>query len=135
MWQLERKIKMEDLGNCNKLDNEEKLKNSNILALVGCVFIVTLPFQYMLNGYVILKMWEWFIVPFGIQEITIAWACGISTFIGFFMPYSQVRNAKEQKFIKKNWTESDVAIQAFVKIVFVPLFTLLMGYIFHWFML
>jgi hypothetical protein len=38
----------------------------------------------MLRGYVLTYLWRWFIQPFGAPPITIAWAIGLSMFVGFF---------------------------------------------------
>jgi len=38
--------------------------------------------SWLLDGWVISKLWGWFFVPLGVPEITIIHAVGISTFVG-----------------------------------------------------
>jgi hypothetical protein len=93
----------------------------------GCFFLLTLPLQILANGFVISKLWEWFIVPLGVQNITIAWALGFSTFVGLFQSHNlfsgnNIENPKE-----KVITAISIAISR-------PLVALGFGYLWHCFM-
>ncbi len=47
--------------------------------ILGCILaIVLLPFAWAMRGYVLAWLWLWFVVPFGIQEITAVHGCGIA---------------------------------------------------------
>jgi len=49
-----------------------------VLAL-GAVFVVY-------NAFVIWCLWSWFMVPFGLPEISVAWAVGLSAFASSLQP-------------------------------------------------
>jgi hypothetical protein len=50
--------------------------------IVGAVIVIIVG--ALIGGYVLAKMWLWFIVPFGAPEIEIAHAIGISLLAGLF---------------------------------------------------
>ena len=64
----------------NKDDDEKTLLSCLSIALYA--FLV-LPFSALFNGWVLSVMWKWFIVPFGVADIDIAWAIGISLILSF----------------------------------------------------
>jgi len=41
-----------------------------------------LPFSFVISGFVISIMWEWFVVPLGVKSIGIAHAIGLSSLVG-----------------------------------------------------
>lgn len=44
-----------------------------------------------LRGFVVATMWRWFVVPFGVAEIGVWWACGI---LALTHPFQHVRRSK-----------------------------------------
>ena len=40
----------------------------------------------ILEGFVLSIMWGWFMVPFGLPHITVAWAIGVSVLTSLFQP-------------------------------------------------
>ena len=60
-------------------------KDKAINALLG--FLV-LPFIIALRGFVLVRLWAWFIVPFGIHAISIPEAAGLAMIVQFVTPHS-----------------------------------------------
>jgi hypothetical protein len=95
------------------------MKDSDkILAALGAIVII--PVSIALNGWAISVMWAWFIVPFGLPQIGIAHAAGISALAGLFKSSAP-----------KN---DDDFITVAGKAIFFPLFILFFGWIIHLFM-
>lgn len=45
-------------------------------------FLLVVP-AMIVRGLVLMALWGWFIVPFGLPGLTLAWAIGISLIVGF----------------------------------------------------
>ncbi len=72
----------------------------------------------ILEGVVISVLWRWFIVPFGVREIGIAWAIGLATIVSVVTPSPRGKP-----------TNAEMAFNAIGK----PLLMLLIGWIAtHW---
>lgn len=52
---------------------------ASIMALVVCT-----PVSLVLNGYVLSKYWEWFVVPLGVDPIGWFHAYGLATLVVYF---------------------------------------------------
>lgn len=47
------------------------------------LYLFTRPFGYMLEGFVLVKLWHWFVVPqFHVAELTIPIALGLACIVG-----------------------------------------------------
>lgn len=46
--------------------------------VVGFVLFVG---AVLFNGYVLLRLWAWFVVPFGLPPLTLPWAIGLSIIV------------------------------------------------------
>jgi hypothetical protein len=53
-----------------------------ILVLFAAIIATTVG-MIILKSWVLIVLWEWFIVPFGISSLTIAWALGIFLLVSF----------------------------------------------------
>ena len=95
------------------LSTDDKGLFSCIGLVVGA--IVLLVVGALLDGYVMLTMWDWFIVPLGVTSIALPHAIGISLFTNFF----KGRSAKD---------EDTLAVQV-GKIILAPLLLLSFGWI------
>lgn len=51
--------------------------------LLVVLFVGFIVVAYLVNGWALLYLWEWFMVPLGLPPLTMAWAIGISIVIGF----------------------------------------------------
>lgn len=95
----------------------------------GCapiiVGLVALPFTIALRGWAISYLWLWFVVPLGVVPIGIAHACGISVIVAVLATRVAKSDPDEEK---GPW--HDVIVTLLVS-VFMPLFALGMGAIFH----
>lgn len=69
----------------------------------------------ILRGWVLAKLWGWFVVPLGVVPITIPWGIGIALVMGMFQSRSYPKEEKE-------WAGLGFAIIS-------PLFALLVGWI------
>jgi hypothetical protein len=86
-------------------------------AIIGAPLVSLLT--ALLNGWVLTKLWAWFIVPtFNLPTLTLFPATGLAITVGF-LTYSYTGNDKEL------W---DITAIAFV----VPLLTLAFAWLIHW---
>ena len=81
------------------------------------------------RGWVITYLWAWFIVPFGIEQISLPHAIGISIMTGLLTFH---RSLSEMKKAKEMTTEDKIA--DLVTAFFMPTFGLLAGWIINFFM-
>ena len=52
---------------------------------LGCILIVImLPISIFLKGFVLSRLWLWFMVPLGVMPITLAHAYGLAVMIALF---------------------------------------------------
>ena len=62
-------------------DNEEEAKT----IAIGCLaIIIVTPFAIMLRGFVLTRLWLWFLVPLGLPAIGLWHAYGLSILIALF---------------------------------------------------
>ena len=59
---------------------------NNLFALVGAFEFGFLLLAF--RGFVLSRLWLWFIVPLGIPLISISWAIGIAVMATMFIPIS-----------------------------------------------
>jgi hypothetical protein len=90
------------------------------ISIAFVVLIAVFPIV-VLRGFVLSRLWGWFIVPLGLPSIGIAQACGIALILGF-LSYSKSTTTKD------NYVERTV--EAFVSALACWGF----GAIVHWFM-
>lgn len=107
---------------------------TELLALIGAAIIgipliialmalISIPL-FALNGYVITKLWAWFIVPlFGLPLLNIPQAIGLDLVVTFLTFHQTVYNPEPQDKKEK--------IQRAAQHVARPIFILLTGYIVH----
>ena len=99
------------------------MKNSEGLAcfgLLGLLVFVTVG-GALLGGWVFSILWGWFVSPFfGIQEISIPYAVGLSLVAGMLTNKGSSSSDKDTK---------DLVSNAISNVVFVPMFTLLIGWV------
>ena len=87
----------------------------------------------ILRGFVIVKMWEWFVIPtFGVFEIELIQAIGISTFISFLFNTPNVKDYYQMKEFQNSdvykWYDKAIVSSAW------SLIGLVIGYIIQLFM-
>ena len=91
-----------------------------LIGLVGITFITIIPI-YILNGFVITKLWVWFIVPFfGLQQISMAPAIGVALLVSLLT----------RQYVPNN---ENKRLEPLVLAFLYPLITLLFGWIVTWF--
>ena len=79
----------------------------------------------ILQGWVLTVLWGWFVASiFGLPQLTIPAAIGISIFINMFKSYN----------INRNKASSEEKIEAALISIISPFIALLLGYIVHSFM-
>lgn len=98
-----------------------------LLALI-IAWLATMVVGAVMSGWVLSVMWGWFVVPFGVPPIGIAWAIGISLVVGY-MTYQSDAVVK---------TDDEDRVQTVVNLVALavlrPLLALAIGAIVHAFM-
>lgn len=90
-----------------------------IVVLLGVLMIPA----YLLNGFVLMKLWQWFLVPLGLPVIGLAHCIGIAIIINFLTMHYQ-KSPKES---------DDGGWNAFAHLYLNPLFVLFIGWIVTWF--
>lgn len=94
------------------------MSNNKGLEIFGAIMLIILiiPISVILNGFVLSKIWNWFMPYIGVVEITTPVAIGLSCIPGLF------RN--------RNVTEKELKIKgALFQIIGAPLFLLFFAYI------
>lgn len=89
------------------------------MTIVVCILItvVTIPAAILVRGAVLVSLWGYFVVPFGIQQIGMAHALGLTLFITFF----------EHNYQYKDKTPVEVAGTAFAFGILHPMFIWVLG--------
>lgn len=85
--------------------------------------LVTLPALVALRGYMLFKMWEWFVVPLSVPAIGIAQALGIAALLNALTGYGT-----KDPDPKKAWWEQTLTSLGTVT------FTLALGWFLHYLM-
>ena len=113
----------------NKKDSTDLLFDVIMVLIWIVLSIVFIPGVFLLNGYVIMVLWGWFIVPLGIIALSLPMAMGISLLVSYM-------NFQHSDFFEKHKNDSSShKIQRFVSIcIGRPIMTLGLGYIIHLFM-
>lgn len=97
-----------------------------LIITIGAVALIGLLAGVLatLQGFVLVHLWAWFLVPLGLPPIGIAHAIGIALIAGMLAP--RARDSKEKEEKKKLVVNLDPFLS--------PLLFLLFGYIVHLFM-
>ncbi len=91
--------------------------------LLAAGFIASVIVGTILRGFVLSILWGWFVVPFGVPPIGIAWAIGLSLMVGMVARDSAP---------KKTDDEPGKAVAKFLGLMLLlPLLTLGLGWIIH----
>ena len=60
---------------------------TGFLGAIGIAFIAAIAtVDAIIEGFVIATLWGWFVVPFGVAPIGIAWAIGLAALVGTVKP-------------------------------------------------
>ena len=57
-------------------------RNISVFAWIGLLLLI--PLFSIFNGLLLMSLWGWYIVPFGVMSITLPHAIGLSIIIGLF---------------------------------------------------
>lgn len=100
------------------------MSDTNTSDVVGCLAALLIsPLTVVLNGFVLCKLWLWFVVPqFHLAPLTIPVALGISVLVGM-LTHQQTPRDKTSGV----WTSIAFAI-------LLPLFTLSVGWVIRLFL-
>jgi hypothetical protein len=108
------------------MDNKEKM----IAGLIAVVLVfISLSFMIALSGFVLMKLWLWFIVPLGVLPLSIFHAFGIATVASFFK--IGIAQSIELKLLDKELNPVSLIFEQLFTSVFGLIFILGLGYIFH----
>lgn len=98
---------------------------AGLIALLGGLLLVAgmITGAYLINGWAILKLWGWFVVPLGVMPIGLAWAIGIAVLASMFGQTPQV---------SKKSDKGDEKTSPALAILFVrPLLAVFVGWLCH----
>jgi hypothetical protein len=93
----------------------------------GCLaLLIAMPVGIFLRAVALSWLWLWFVVPFGIVQISLPWALGLSTLMHAFAgsPSSERDDDDSKK-------PGEKAALAVMLIVGNPIFALAVGYVIH----
>ncbi len=91
---------------------------------VGCLLVlITIPVGCLMRGFVLAKLWYWFLVPFGLPAISLAHAYGLAVTVALFHGLSSSSKSEGSDSI---W---GVVGKAICGMILAPLFVWLIGYI------
>jgi hypothetical protein len=100
--------------------------------VLGCVLIfIMIPLGIFMRGWALTMMWGWFVVPFGVMQISMPHALGLSGCIALFHGISTASTKN------KSGEDDSPAVtvgKVFAMTLIVPLVIVGVGYIFHYFM-
>lgn len=105
--------------------NNRSLKEFKGVAIVGTITlgIVSVIGGLILKGWVLITLWEWFVIPlFGLPVIGIANAIGLIIITTLLVPLENTKRNEEESISK---TMGVIAGKAFLA----PIFALLIGWI------
>lgn len=86
------------------------------------LLLFAIPILSIIRGFALSYLWGWFIVPFGLPEIGVAWAIGISMIVAYLTYENPYQGTSEEVWGK------------LIGSIFSPFFVLLIGAIVHSFM-
>ena len=90
-----------------------------------------IPLSSILNGWVLTKLWAWFIVPtFDAPMLGIAPAIGLSVIVGYLTQHASKSSDEDDKYR----STGEKLAKAVFTAIFNPLVYLLIGWIVSWFM-
>ena len=91
---------------------------SSIILIIG-----TMVPAYILHGFILMKLVQWFLLPLGVPELTLAHYIGISIIVNFATRHYY----KEPK-------EADESVSKSISFLYLnPLIVLFIGWIVSWF--
>lgn len=93
-----------------------------------CSVVVMMTIGTIAKGIVLYYMWGWFMVPFGMAQISIAWALGISLLVGELC-HSHHKPAQISKKIEDN--VATFIMYATLHIININAFAFILGWIVH----
>jgi hypothetical protein len=68
---------------------------------IGCVILLVnlalLPFAYLLDGWVLSKLWGWYIAPLGLPSLTIPMAIGVAIVVGYLTSGISTKPCKDNR--------------------------------------
>lgn len=105
------------------------MKNSISSLVVLFMFsIVVFLLSMFLNGWVIVHLWNWFLVPLKVMPIGILHACGLVMLVRLFVLDKSLSLTHVKDQVKKTTIKNQLTIGL------TPLLVLLVGYVVHQFM-
>lgn len=83
----------------NNFENVDFTEEAYKFGLIGCVMVLIIPLIYiawLINGFVLYKIWQWLVVPiFEVEQISIIGAMTIGLVVSFLNnPYHAPNNEK-----------------------------------------
>ena len=103
-------------------------------SVAGCLFVIlsifmVIPLITIFRGFVLQKLWLWFMIPFGLSEIGLAHALGLSVLIGLFTGSGSTKKDKNSDGPDYEGLANSIGTSLLTSTL-----VLLMGWIFHCFM-
>lgn len=98
-----------------------------LVALV--LSIMAIPIFILFNGFIIMKLWLWFIVPLGVPILTIWHAFGIASFVNFFKYGLSTKYDVKQ--MDKDKSMAGNMLSLFCESLFFGIIILTISYVFH----
>jgi hypothetical protein len=94
-----------------------------MILLLVFAWVAMIAAAYLVNGWALQALWGWFVVPFGLPELPLAWAVGLALLVGL-----QTNHHTPAKGVEIDWP------QAFAQIFLRPILAVLIGWVISRFM-
>lgn len=108
----------------NQLPLSEQITALLFGVAIALVILVPVLFYFIVvNGFVGMKLWAWFIVPtFGLKALTLTQSCGVSFLISFWTHQTYTQSTKTD-------IKSDESMKHLIGLALVPWMVLLMSWL------
>ena len=99
-------------------------KETSASDLVGCIVsLVVWPIGTVARGYVLVKLWAWFVMPvFGLPALTIGYALGIACLLNYV-------TAQSADYVRPERTPREAAIFSILNALLTPVLVFAFGWI------
>lgn len=88
--------------------------------------VILLGIGYVFSGYALSVLWGWFIVPvFELPELSVVPAIGIIIVVGYLTKQYDINEKDKNESLGTRFSKD------FVKFIFMPAYSLFLGYIVH----
>jgi len=91
-----------------------------VILITILIALVTFVAAYLIHGWSLFYLWQWYVVPLGLPQISMPWAIGLGVLVGYLTNHET----------EKKGQETDLGM-LFVNTFLRPLLALGVGWLIH----